>query len=113
MSEPGSKTPQAPEQDCWAVMCPMSYCGANPGQPCMNRQGLFALNTHLARFAAFSQPNTKDKGPGEWSKRPKSDMMVRQGFEEDPEFFEFMDDHYDGFDILSKSSETYRNREDL
>lgn len=78
MGEPGWKEPKAPKEDCWAIICPVDYCSANIGNPCMNPQGRFTAKAHLARVAKHGR--TKDSpegefGPGCWSKRPKKDHM--------------------------------------
>lgn len=74
MAEPGSKKPTASEEPCWAILCPVLYCSANPGQPCMNSKGFFALKTHKLRRATFEYEQARGKsgenGPGSWSRRP-------------------------------------------
>lgn len=81
MPELGSRSPKFPEEDSWAILCPQSYCGANPHNPCMNAKGAFS-RTHLARRDAFNRKQTEDKaGPKDWASRPQGDMEARSKFE--------------------------------
>lgn len=80
MPEPGWKVPNAPEEDCWDILCPVEYCSANPGNPCMNPQGRFTGGAHRARRAKFAREQAsgspeKAFGPGNWSRRPTKDHL--------------------------------------
>jgi hypothetical protein len=112
VAEPGTRTPQAPEEDCWVEICPMQYCGANAGQPCMTRQGLFALRTHRNRFTAHSKPLDKERGPGSWNSRPPNEARTRDDFQEHPELDKFFEDVSE-FMIWDESTEDYRNKDNL
>lgn len=69
MAEPGSRKPTVEFEPCWDIMCPVVYCSANPGCPCMNEKGFFALYTHKLRRERYETP-AREGGPGIWDRRP-------------------------------------------
>lgn len=90
MAEPGSKKPTVEEEPCWAILCPVVYCSANPGCPCMNEKGFFALYTHKLRRERFHQP-VRDQGPGNWNTRP--------GVRKSSDFYHDYDNGFEPSDI--------------
>lgn len=89
MGEPGWKTPKASEEDCWAILCPVDYCSANPGNPCMNPQGRFTGQAHKARVEKHARPvQNKEGGPGKWGRHRSDQDLITKESDFDHETFD-------------------------
>lgn len=91
--EPGSKRPSASYEECWTILCPVLYCGANPGMPCMNAKGYFALRTHVKRREYYenAQGETKMGWGGGRMKRPAGLYGEISDFERNEELITALD----------------------
>lgn len=79
MGEPGWKIPPEGVEDCYAIRCPINYCGANPGSHCMNKQGRFTKHAHQVRRDTFASGPNKI-GPGNWNRRPTKNVSMEEKF---------------------------------